>query len=305
MSSPDISLVIRPRGRPIKNLPETITVSPDGSASQIFERIAQAAKFSKDRLRVTKGSDGTPIPNTGNVTVYQTGLRNRSAVDVKDLGPQIGWQTVFLIEYFGPIFIHPLVYYGRPFIYGTSAPPSELQKLTLIMVLLHFLKREFETLFVHRFSSATMPFQNVFKNSAHYWLLSGVWMAFWIYSPNSAAARASNPLITYAGLALYVFGELANLSSHYTLRNLRRPGTTDRGIPQGFGFNIVTCPNYMFEIISWIGILLVSWSHSTILFLIFACVPMGLWGKKKERRYRKEFGSKYKPKRFAILPGIY
>jgi very-long-chain enoyl-CoA reductase len=220
-------------------------------------------------------------------------------------GPQISWRAVFLIEYFGPILIHPLFYYGRSFIYGTSAPPSELQKISLLMCVLHFVKREYETLFVHRFSSATMPFRNVFKNSAHYWLLSGLNLAYWIYSPNGPTAGKSNPLITYTGIALYVIGELCNFSTHVTLRNLRRPGSTDRGIPKGLGFNLVTCPNYTFEIMSWVGVWMVNWSLSTAVFLVAAIVPMAAWGKKKERRYRKEFGDKYKRKRFVIMPGIY
>lgn len=53
---------------------------------QIFQRIADAAKFPVNRLRVTKGSDGSVVPSSRDVTVHETGLRNRSAVDVKDLG---------------------------------------------------------------------------------------------------------------------------------------------------------------------------------------------------------------------------
>ena len=75
-------------GRQIKNLPETITVSADASASDIFEEISKASRFSIHRLRVTKGSDGSPINNVKDVTVHDTGLRNKSAVDVKDLGMQ-------------------------------------------------------------------------------------------------------------------------------------------------------------------------------------------------------------------------
>jgi len=37
-------------------------------------------------LRITKGSDGSAINNVKDLTVYDTGLRNKSAVDVKDLG---------------------------------------------------------------------------------------------------------------------------------------------------------------------------------------------------------------------------
>jgi len=31
--------------------------------------------------------------------------------------------------------------------------------------------------------------------------------------------------------------EFMNLMCHIVLKNLRKPGTTDRGIPRGFGFN--------------------------------------------------------------------
>jgi hypothetical protein len=75
-----------PQGRPIKGLPESITVDSDAPASEIFRKIASVSKFSIHRLRVTKGSDGSAVPNAAGVTVHDTGLRNKSAVDVKDLG---------------------------------------------------------------------------------------------------------------------------------------------------------------------------------------------------------------------------
>ena len=46
-------------------------------------------------------------------------------------------------------------------------------------------------------------------------------------------------------------------------------------------------------------------SHSVLLFTIVSVGQMMPWAKKKENRYRKEFGDKYKKKRYAMLPGIW
>ena len=219
-------------------------------------------------------------------------------------GPQISWLTVFIIEYAGPILIHLSFLLLRPYVYSTSAPLSLSQLLSMSMVVLHFLKREYETLYVHKFSLSTMPVRNIFKNCAHYWIFSGVNLAYWIYSPTSYTALSS-PLMSYldiAGLVLFVFGETSNLHTHITLSNLRSPGGTERGIPKGYGFNIVTCPNYMFETVAWVGILMVTKSLSTVLFLVLATAQMQQWAVKKERALRAEFGDKYKKKRYVMIP---
>lgn len=304
MAAQKLTLAVRPRGKPVKKLPEEISLPNNGPTSELYNQLAQQAGTTIHRLRVTKGSDGSFVPNSKDLSVNSTGLREQSTIYVKDLGPQIAWRTVFLVEYLGPLLIHPALYLILPST-SSGSGPSYLQTLTLTLICLHFAKRELETLFIHRFSSATMPALNIFKNSAHYWLLSGLNMAYWIYLPTAAAASASNPSITYPGLAIFVIGELGNLSNHLTLRNLRSSGGAERGIPQGLGFGLVTCPNYMFEVLAWAGIALVSWSWSTVLFAVVATVQMGLCAKKKEARYRKDFGGKYHKKRFSMLPGIW
>jgi very-long-chain enoyl-CoA reductase len=262
-------------------------------------------------LRITKGSNGGLIPN-GNETLYEAGLRNESVIHVKDLGPQIGWRTVYMIEYLGPLIIPALfLYVLRPYVYfNFDQPlpePSYLQVLTAVLLSLHFVKRELETVFVHRFSLATMPARLIIKNSAHYWILAGLNIAYWVFRPDSSAATQEfNPLFLYAGLALFIGGELGNLYTHLVLRDLRRPGSTDRGIPRGIGFGLVTCPNYMFEVIAWLGIYLVTGLNwSVLLFIVVGMVQMRSWAKKKENRYRKEFGEKYKQKRYSMLPGMF
>ncbi|RAL09716.1 trans-2-enoyl-CoA reductase (NADPH) TSC13 [Aspergillus homomorphus CBS 101889] len=306
-----ITLVVEPRGKPIKKLPRELQVASDASTEEIYKALAKASNFSIHRLRVTKGSDRTLVPNAKETTVDSTGLKERSVIHVKDLGPQLGWRTVYLIEYLGPLIIPYLFLYPlRPYIYFNFAQPlptpSDFQRLVCALLTVHFIKREYETIFVHRFSNATMPARNIVKNSGHYWVLAGANIAYWVFRPDSpAVVRDQDPFLLYTGLALFVFGELANLNAHCILRDLRRPGTTERGIPRGFGFSVVTCPNYFFEIVAWVGVYLLSGlSWSVLLFIVVGSAQMAIWAKKKERRYRKEFGDKYKRKRFALFPGL-
>ena len=239
--------------------------------------------------------------------MHSTGLRDQSTVIVKDLGPQIAWRTVFLIEYLGPIIIWPLLYAVRPYLYP-SAPEeaSQMQVMTMVVVVAHFVKRELETMFVHRFSAATMPVRNIFKNSAHYWILSGANMAGWVFASVSSAAKPANEAILFAGIFLYAVGEFFNMQVHLTLRGLRSSGGTERGIPQGWLFELVTCPNYLTESVSWLGVYLISgFNWSVLVFIVASVWQMREWAMKKEKRYRKEFGDGYKKKHYTMLPGLF
>ncbi|EME48561.1 hypothetical protein DOTSEDRAFT_39887 [Dothistroma septosporum NZE10] len=304
MASKPVNLQLKPRGKRIPGLPKETSTYIQGSTADLYHRIAAESRFDVHRLRITK-EDGSLVPNDKKTTVDSLGLKDGSVIQVKDLGLQIAWRTVFIIEYLGPLLIHPIFYYGRPYIYAkASSPPSTLQTLSFITIMLHFLKRELETAFVHRFSNATMPAMNIFKNSGHYWILSGVLVAYFTYAPTAWAAGASSPLYIYLALALFVIGELGNLNTHLVLRGLRSPGGTERGVPQGLGFEWVTCPNYLFETVAWVGMVLITKSWATVLFAVVASSTMAIWAQKKERRYRKELGGKYQKKRFAMIPGV-
>lgn len=72
--------------------------------------------------------------------------------------------------------------------------------------MVHFLKREYESVFVHRYSHGTMPFAYVFRkyvdhfrlfhmklmlfSSFHYHVLGGVALAYAVYSPTYAATSS-------------------------------------------------------------------------------------------------------------------
>ncbi|KAK0545059.1 3-oxo-5a-steroid 4- dehydrogenase [Tilletia horrida] len=280
------------------------------------------SKFSKlhpSRQRITTSSETTRKPLNGDdrTTLTELGVTSGDILEVKDLGPQISWQTVFVIEYFGPLAIHPLFYLFSHYIHR-SAPfePSLVQTAAVSLVFLHYLKREFETLFVHRFSNGTMPFTNVFKNSFHYWVLGGVFISYFLYSPaysRSAIAKISdtsllaplkNPNYVYAWVAVWAVAELGNLYTHLQLAWLRPKGSRVRKIPYGGAFALVSCPNYLYEIIGWLAFSALTLSPAALIFALIGAAQMGAWADKKHRAYRKEFKD-YPRSRKRLVPFVW
>lgn len=145
------------------------------------------------------------------------------------------------------------------------------------------------------------------RSSAHYWFLSGVFLAGAIYGPWNGAPRvtgtvfdSTNWLACWTALwavrpfsssppfplpnspslpnrILYQVSELINLSAHWTLRSLRPAGTKTRGIPRGGLFEYVSCPNYFAETLAWGAITAMTASP------FGACLPLSSplvsWGK--------------------------
>ena len=102
------------------------------------------------------------------------------------------------------------------------------------MALFHYVKRELETIYVHRFSSDTMPFMNIFKNSAHYWILFGICSMFFFLKPS---VEEGSRVVELVLAGMFLVFEMLNLKCHLILKNLRKAGSTERGIPHGWGFD--------------------------------------------------------------------
>ena len=72
------------------------------------------------------------------------------------------------------------------------------------MVLLHYVKRELETAFVHRFSSETMPLINVFKNSFHYYVLFGFGTMGFYLRPGYEPPAWGSPAVFYTFTGFFI-----------------------------------------------------------------------------------------------------
>ncbi|SGY14925.1 BQ5605_C013g07170 [Microbotryum silenes-dioicae] len=337
-STSPMELTIQTRGgRPSKRFPLTVSLSSkQPTVGELKRQIEKQTKLGFHRQRLTTLDKKLPLDDEDK-KVVDFGVNDGDKLEIKDLGSQMrgfairkSWSAVFMSEYAGPLFIHPIFYFGSKLIYRQDFVHSRMQKYAIVG---HYVKRELETIFVHRFSSATMPLFNLFKklvpsafppisllraqaltpkeraffSCGHYWGLSGLLLAPPLYGPwNGAQALKGTIRDTdkwiYAWVALWAFGELSNLSTHITLRNLRPAGTKTRAIPRGYGFGLVSCPNYFFETIAWVAFTGLTLDYAAAFFSVVAVVQMYVWAVKKHRRYRKEFGKDYPRGRKAMFP---
>lgn len=239
-------------------------------------------------------------------TIGSLNLGKKGKLYFKDLGPQVGWTTVFLTEYAGPLVIY-LIFYSRPsIIYGSmiDVPRAPVVNIAAACWSIHYAKRLLETVFVHRFSHATMPIMNIFRNSAYYWGFAAL-VAYFVNHP--LYTTPSCDLQIYGGLALFVVSELGNLSIHLAFKNMRPAGSKVRKIPYPCGnpftwmFNFVSCPNYTYEVLAWVGFSVMTQCLPAAMFTLCGFYQMTVWAIGKHKNYKKEF-SNYPKGRKSIIP---
>jgi len=262
-------------------------------------------KYYPERQWFTVGEEPKKVVLKSGSKLSEYQLKDEDVITFKDLGAQIGWRTVFLIEYFGPILLHTLCYAFPSLVYGEEIKEHNyIQTLGFGLAIFHYAKREFETLFIHRFSNGTMPFFNVFKNSFHYWILGGLNIAYFLYHPKYTVVVSESTANICA--VVFLIAELGNLHCHIILRNLRSEGTGERGIPSGNLFAIVSCGNYTWELAAWAAFCVFTQTLTGYIFLLVSTVQIAIWAKKKHQQYKREFGEKYtKLRRNILFPFIW
>ena len=232
----------------------------------------------------------------------QGGLREATLL-VKDYGPQISYRLVFLIEYAGPLLIMA-AYATRPaLLFGAAAARATWSPVAwwgVVAWLLHFAKREAETLFVHKFSRPTMPLRQLFVNCAYYWFFAFVvgWpLCHPAYSPPASAAQVA------AGAALMAAAELVNLAVHLQLGGMRPAELSKkRDAPGGPLFALVSCPNYTAEVLGWVGFSIMTQVAASAIFTALGLYQMSVWALQKHRGYLKADPDYKKLRRAAIIP---
>lgn len=134
-------------------------------------------------------------------------------------------------------------------------PDSGIRFLMLkSAITIHFLKRDLEVLYVHKFSAFTV-LDSVIIISATY-LAAAVCMIFFHHQTQGLPEPSID--LKYLGLVVFVVGISGNLYHHYLLSKLRQKNDKGYKIPRGGLFSLIVCPHYLFEITTFVGISLIS-----------------------------------------------
>ena len=232
----------------------------------------------------------------------------------QDLGPQVGYQTVFFWEYFGPLVIYPLFLFFPALFYsaddirsaskGDSANPCLAQKLACAYWCFHYAKRIYETYYVHTFSHGSMPIGNLYRNCGYYWSF-GAAVSFFLNHPLYTSPNETRVLLGFAAAMLC---QIVNYQSHVTLSKLRggKGDKTSYKIPKGGLFTYVTCANYAAEIYGWLCFNIATQTAMGVVFMLVGGVQMLIWAKMKHKRLRNIFdgkdGREKYPRRWIVLP---
>jgi len=113
-----------------------------------------------------------------------------------------------------------------------------------------------------------------------------------------------NSITAYFGAVLFCSGMFINIQSDSILTNLRKPGETGYKIPCGGFFEYVSAPNYLGEILEWLGWFLVAPTPASLWFFIFSASFLGTRALHTHSFYKTKFKDEYPASRTAIIPGV-
>ncbi|XP_060186429.1 uncharacterized protein LOC132615850 [Lycium barbarum] len=198
-----------------------------------------------------------------------------------------------------------LLSYSPAFLAGVASfaifPDGDLRfALVCSALTIHFFKRVFEVLFVHKYSGS-MDVKATIRISFSYFLFT----VTMIYSQHLTQGLPEPSIdLKYGGFIIFLVGIIGNLYHHYLLSKLRTKGEKEYKIPQGGLFKFAICPHYLFEILIFVGIsctsqtlYAISFTLGSTFYLMGRSIATRRWYKSKFDDFPKDIK--------ALIPYIF
>ncbi|EAY00792.1 3-oxo-5-alpha-steroid 4-dehydrogenase family protein [Trichomonas vaginalis G3] len=256
-----------------------VDVPEEALGALLFDKAVKETNIIRKQVRIVYNKNGENVPIAENTKIKDVGA---TTFIIKDMGPQIGWRTSFLLEYCGPFVICPLLL----LILRNKLVWNSYFTIGIIMWELHYAKRIYESIWVHTFSHATMPLADSMRNVVYYWTFT-ILVNYNLYD-KSLSVKGLH-LYQILAIPCWFVCECLNLYCHIGLANLRPKGSKEHYLPKGFLFDQIACPNYTFEISGWIFFSIYSGLLISFFFTICGGTTMFIWAEKKRNNLIKKW----------------
>jgi 3-oxo-5-alpha-steroid 4-dehydrogenase 1 len=134
---------------------------------------------------------------------------------------------------------------------------------------------------------------NGYLNGRHIATFSGGYAVAWMSDPRFII-----------GVVLFIAGFVINRQADQALRSLRQPGESEYRVCGRGLYRWVSCPNYLGEIVIWVGWALATWSLAGLAFAFWTVANLLPRARAHHAWYRQSFPD-YPPERKAMVPGIW
>lgn len=186
------------------------------------------------------------------------------------------------------------------FFYGNS---GLVEILFCLIWLVHYIHRSFIWPFRARLKGKQMTI-SVMVMALLFNLVNVTLQGIWIFILGEYSDQWLLSPIFMFGVIVFATGMMINIKSDNILMELREKEGEGYYIPNGFFFKFVSSPNYLGEIIEWLGWALLTMSPAGLVFLIWTIanlVPRA----KSNHEWSKSNISNYPSERKRIIPYIY
>ncbi|HEY2405665.1 MAG TPA: hypothetical protein VGI10_06670 [Polyangiaceae bacterium] len=188
---------------------------------------------------------------------------------------------------------------------GRASGATQFAFLGAAMWCVHFARRTFESAFVHRYARPAIPIADVAIEYVYYWGFA-VWNALSLFSSDYQPRWS---LLVWPGVLVFALAELGNAMCHVMLRELRASDSQARAMPRGFLFEWVSCPHYLFEILSWLGFAMAVQTWAALCFALLGAGILAFWARTRHAAYKKDFDGVtrelYPAARRALVPFVF
>ena len=106
------------------------------------------------------------------------------------------------------------------------------------------------------------------------------------------------------GLSIFLIGFIVNRYSDYVLYHIRLTSQNEYRIPYGGLYQWVSCPNYLGEILVWIGWTITTWSPVAAAFSLWTIANLAPRARSHHQWYQNHFDD-YPNERRALVPRIW